>query len=51
MIDLLWFSIASYLWTSDASHDEYLWQSLSGLHNMALIFSFVNLINRVTILL
>ncbi len=49
-VDALWFFIAMYLWNQKASHDEYIWESLSGLHKMALFFSFINLVTRVRFL-
>ena len=45
-LDALWFLMVLFIWNSSASHDEFVWDSLSGIHNFSLFLSFVNIAIR-----
>ncbi len=47
-LDVVWFLLVLYAWKSSTTHDEYVWESLSGLHNMSLFLTFVNIGVKVT---
>ncbi len=46
-LDILWYLMAIYAWSSGTTHDQYVWDSLGGLHTMSLFVSFVNIGLRV----
>ena len=49
-MDLLYYIVTAYFWSKSPEHDQYIWESLSGLHNMVLFFSFINMLTRVSLL-
>lgn len=49
ILDVIWFIVACYTWNKVPDREQFLWDSLSGVHTMALFFSFINILIRVWI--
>ena len=40
--DLIWILLMYSLWSKQATHDEFIWQSLKNAHNFVLLMSVIN---------